>query len=125
MGATLQNQELQQQGEQYLLGHSEDEELRLRKQAEELISKFQHGTEPYKVTLQIINSLSKIAPPSADIAGVQKADAQSQLAQMQKSGMQDMLQRNLSPGGGSAGGGAPSAGGPGPPAPAMPPALAA
>jgi hypothetical protein len=97
----------------------------IRKQAEELISKFQHGTEPYKVTLQIINSLSKIAPPSADIAGVQKADAQSQLAQMQKSGMQDMLQRNLSPGGGSAGGGAPSAGGPGPPAPAMPPALAA
>ncbi len=30
------NQELQRHGEQYLLGYSEDEELRLRKQAEEL-----------------------------------------------------------------------------------------
>ena len=36
MGATLQNQELQQQGEQYLLGHSETEERRLRRQAAEL-----------------------------------------------------------------------------------------
>ena len=36
MGATLQNQELQQQGEQYLLGHSEAEERRLRRQAAEL-----------------------------------------------------------------------------------------
>ena len=30
------NQELQRQAEQYLLGHSEEEELRLRRQAEEL-----------------------------------------------------------------------------------------
>jgi SAM-dependent methyltransferase len=36
MGAMLQNQQLQRQGEQYLLGHSEDEELRLRRQAGEL-----------------------------------------------------------------------------------------
>jgi ubiquinone/menaquinone biosynthesis C-methylase UbiE len=36
MGATLQNQELQQQSEQYLLGHSEAEERRLRRQAAEL-----------------------------------------------------------------------------------------
>jgi SAM-dependent methyltransferase len=36
MGATLQSQELQQQGEQYLLGHSEAEERRLRRQAAEL-----------------------------------------------------------------------------------------
>jgi len=36
MVSVERNQELQRQAEQYLLGHSEDEELRLRRQAEEL-----------------------------------------------------------------------------------------
>src|SRR6516162_2437550 len=36
MVSVERNQELQRQPEQYLLGHSEDEELRLRRQAEEL-----------------------------------------------------------------------------------------
>ena len=36
MFSVEQNQDLQRQGEQYLLGHSEAEDLRLRKQAEEL-----------------------------------------------------------------------------------------
>jgi len=36
MGCTQQNQELWRQGQPYLLGHSEDEELRLRRQAVEL-----------------------------------------------------------------------------------------
>jgi len=36
MVSVERNQELQRQAEQYLLGHSEEEELRLRRQAEEL-----------------------------------------------------------------------------------------
>jgi hypothetical protein len=91
---------------------------------EKELSNLPHGSDQYKAVLSSIQSLGKIAPPSAQIPGVQRSAAQSAMQDAQKNGMMDMLSRSSSPAGASAGaGGAPPPSGP--PAPAMPPSLGA
>jgi hypothetical protein len=92
---------------------------------EKTLPDLQHGSEPYNKVLQTIQSLSKVAPASAEIPGVQKSAAQGLMQDAQKTGMMDMLNRSMSPAGASAGAGGAPPGGGRPPAPAMPPSLAA
>jgi hypothetical protein len=89
---------------------------------EQALPMLQTGSDEYNKLLSIIQTASKLSPPSAEIPGVQQTTLQGLQQSAQKNGMLNLL--NRSPAGASAGGGgAPPAAGP--PPPAMPPSLEA
>lgn len=88
------------------------------------IGAFPMGSDDAKAVAQLLQSLNRLAPPSAEVPGVQQTTAAGLNADAQKNAMLQML-RQAAPAGASAGGGGAPGGPGGPPSPAMPSSLAA
>lgn len=93
-------------------------------QLQDISRAFPLGSEDAKSMLSIMQTMNKLAPPSAEVPGVTATAAQSMNNAAQKQAAQAMLSTLAPPGASAGGGGGPA--GPGmPPTPAMPPSLAA
>ncbi len=60
------------------------------------------GSDPYKAVLDSISKLSKAAPPSDEVPGVQQTALRNLQGDAQKSSMMQSLMRSMGGGGGAA-----------------------
>jgi len=86
----------------------------------EALKSFPMGSDDHKALLNIMNSINKLAPPTAEVPGQQATTMAGLAQQAQQSAALASLGGASSAGGSAGGGGAMG----GPPTPAMPPSLA-